>query len=78
MQSLAWPKHAATPAQESQPVKGIKLAGHSHERDLNPQHPVYKTGALPVELPWHFLYFLPLPHGHGLLRPVWALGRRIG
>src|SRR4051794_38308423 len=23
--------------------------------------------ALPV--PWHFLYFLPLPHGHGSLRP---------
>src|SRR5690606_41269290 len=20
--------------------------------------------------PWHFLYFLPLPHGHGSLRPT--------
>src|SRR5271155_3898432 len=21
------------------------------------------------DAPWHFLYFLPLPHGHGALRP---------
>src|SRR5436309_373826 len=25
--------------------------------------------------PWHFLYFLPLPHGQGSLRPI--LSRRI-
>src|SRR5580698_5355696 len=25
--------------------------------------------------PWHFLYFLPLPHGHGSLRPT--LGPRL-
>jgi hypothetical protein len=24
--------------------------------------------------PWHFLYFLPLPHGHGSLRPTFAIG----
>ena len=23
--------------------------------------------------PWHFLYFLPLPHGHGSLRPTFGL-----
>ena len=22
------------------------------------------------EAPWHLLYFLPLPHGHGWLRPI--------
>src|ERR1700736_1433685 len=22
--------------------------------------------------PWHFLYFLPLPHGHGSFRPTFA------
>src|SRR5689334_6649824 len=22
--------------------------------------------------PWHFLYFLPLPHGHGSLRPTFG------
>src|SRR5512137_1098220 len=24
--------------------------------------------------PWHFLYFFPLPHGHGSLRPTSAYG----
>ena len=26
--------------------------------------------------PWHFLYFLPLPHGHGSLRPTFGSSRR--
>lgn len=26
----------------------------------------------------HFLYFLPLPHGHGSLRPTRGASRRIG
>src|SRR5436190_9388475 len=25
--------------------------------------------------PWHFLYFLPLPHGHGSLRPTFGSSR---
>src|SRR5512140_2247710 len=26
--------------------------------------------------PWHFLYFFPLPHGHGSLRPTLGSSRR--
>jgi hypothetical protein len=26
--------------------------------------------------PWHCLYFLPLPHGHGSLRPTFGIRRR--
>ena len=26
-------------------------------------------------MPWHFLYFLPEPHGHGSLRPTFGLSR---
>src|SRR6185503_3540651 len=26
--------------------------------------------------PWHFLYFFPLPHGHGSLRPTFGSSRR--
>ena len=29
-------------------------------------------------LPWHFLYFLPEPHGHGSLRPTLGRSRRTG
>jgi hypothetical protein len=28
--------------------------------------------------PWHFLYFLPLPHGHGSLRPTAGVLRTTG
>jgi hypothetical protein len=28
-------------------------------------------------LPWHFLYFLPLPHGQGSFRPTFGCSRRI-
>ena len=28
--------------------------------------------------PQHFLYFLPLPHGHGSLRPTFGVDRRAG
>ena len=27
---------------------------------------------------WQFLYFLPLPHGHGSLRPTFSVRLRIG
>ena len=27
--------------------------------------------------PWHFLYFLPLPHGHGALRPTLPASRTL-
>src|SRR5687767_15913076 len=27
------------------------------------------------QAPWHFLYFLPLPHGHGSLRPTFGSSR---
>jgi len=29
-------------------------------------------------LPQHFLYFFPLPHGHGSLRPTFGDSSRIG
>ena len=29
-------------------------------------------GVNPLYLPWHRLYFLPLPHGHGSLRPTFS------
>jgi hypothetical protein len=28
--------------------------------------------------PWHFLYFFPLPHGHGSLRPTFGPARTTG
>src|SRR3954451_10296979 len=28
-----------------------------------------------VDAPWHFLYFLPLPQGHGSLRPTFGSSR---
>src|SRR3954468_11339431 len=27
-------------------------------------------GAIAITAPWHFLYFFPLPQGHGSLRPT--------
>src|SRR5207249_3181113 len=27
------------------------------------------------QAPWHFLYFFPLPHGHGSLRPTFGSSR---
>ena len=33
------------------------------------------TLALVVHAPWHFLYFFPLPHGHGSLRPTLSPAR---
>src|SRR5690349_678940 len=37
---------------------------------INPQ------SAIHIAAPWHFLNFLPLPHGHGSLRPTSAYGLR--
>src|SRR6266853_6590018 len=34
------------------------------------------TSMCHVPCPWHFLYFLPLPHGHGSLRPTFGSSRR--
>jgi hypothetical protein len=31
-----------------------------------------------VALPWHFLYFLPLPQGQGSFRPTFGSARRMG
>ena len=33
-----------------------------------------KSSYAVVPAPWHFLYFLPEPHGHGSLRPTFFLG----
>src|SRR5207302_5804436 len=40
---------------------------------------VHETGVRPLFqacAPWHFLYFFPLPHGHGSLRPTFGSSRR--
>lgn len=37
----------------------IRLLNLSHHWDLNPEPPVYKTGALPIELWWHSLSSIP-------------------
>jgi len=47
----------------------------------NPPYLVTATGQLPAfegyaAAPWHFLYFFPLPHGHGSLRPTPAKAAR--
>src|SRR5438874_3503128 len=34
------------------------------------------TSICQVPCPWHFLYFLPLPQGHGSLRPTFGSSRR--
>ena len=36
-----------------------------------------KDRAKQPHLPWHCLYFLPLPQGHGSLRPTFGVSRRI-
>ena len=35
-------------------------------------------GLTQLRLPWHCLYFLPDPHGHGSLRPTFGASRRVG
>ena len=37
--------------------------------------PDYSSTAPPVTLPQQFLYFFPLPQGHGSLRPTLAAAR---
>src|SRR4030095_2951276 len=38
----------------------------------------YRCQAHEGQAPWHFLYFLPLPHEHGSLRPIRGPLFRIG
>src|SRR5439155_6751154 len=47
---------------------GPRLAGFAHDRLPTPS----SLGM------WHFLYFLPLPHGHGSLRPTRGAPRTTG
>ena len=39
---------------------------------------VFENQPVALALPWHFLYFLPLPQGHGSLRPTLGSARRTG
>jgi hypothetical protein len=43
--------------------------GLSHRGDAEVPHP---SSAEPLHVPWHFLYFFPLPQGHGSLRPTFS------
>ena len=48
------------------PASGLRRAEHPLDRAENR---VYAPAR-----PWHFLYFLPLPHGQGSFRPTFAHG----
>ncbi len=57
----------------------VECGGHEQnvverqrERDVGGRvgHAFTPTGA-----PWHFLYFFPLPQGHGSLRPTFGSSR---
>src|SRR6266571_2582229 len=59
----------------------------SRDRDAARERPVgrsqgavraHSLAAASSSLPWHFLYFLPEPHGHGSLRPTFGLSRLTG
>jgi hypothetical protein len=41
--------------------------GLSHHDDAEGLRP---SSAEPLYVPWHFLYFFPLPQGQGSLRPT--------
>src|SRR5437899_1082009 len=45
------------------------MASAASETSAHASEPVVYIAA-----PWHFLNFLPLPHGHGSLRPTPAYG----
>ena len=45
-----------------------KSAEAIERRRASPQRPHHQL----TDAPWHFLYFFPLPHGHGSLRPTFA------
>src|SRR5205085_7376276 len=32
----------------------------------------HRSVSIAFYAPWHFLYFFPLPHGHGSLRPIFV------
>lgn len=40
---------------------------------LEPEEvPIHLGKVAYASAPWHFLYFLPEPHGHGSFRPIFA------
>src|SRR3954466_10010473 len=50
---------------QSDGAGGFAPVGHGRQR------------AAADQAPWQFLNFLPLPHGHGSLRPTFGVSRRI-
>src|SRR5215471_18812995 len=51
-------------------VSGLRFWTSSPAVRFPFDHPSF---AVAVGPPWHFLYFLPLPHGQGWLRPIFGL-----
>jgi hypothetical protein len=52
--------------------------GHGSSDSLRPRAPDPRTRTIDhpstqTVAPWHFLYFLPLPHGQGALRGTFSL-----
>src|ERR1700704_6987527 len=50
------------------------LAGGSEDPPLH--YGLLQPAQHHAPAPWHFLYFFPLPHGHGSLRPTFGSSRR--
>ena len=73
----AAPASAAAPAARRR--RSAPSASSPPARQRRPVSPRVTSMRRPVRLygaPWHFLYFLPLPHGHGSLRPTFGSSRR--
>jgi hypothetical protein len=65
--------------------KGLVEFNDAGDFDLSHSMPVNHIAVLPAAVrgdqalaPWHFLYFAPLPQGHGSLRPTSRIGLRAG
>src|SRR3982751_6222388 len=48
----------------------ITPATHPSQHAVHSPHWRGAACAIGITAPWHFLYFFPLPQGHGSLRPV--------
>src|SRR5439155_6122365 len=77
--------HNAVEAARTEPdiisrVKGVKSAHHPymHRPPFRALNYRFAPAGPACSRMWQFLYFLPLPHGHGSLRPTRSLVLRIG
>src|ERR1044072_2111295 len=75
--SIRWRSRKINPpTQRDRDATRRRSAPHAPtERDSRTH---YSDAAASSSLPWHFLYFLPEPHGHGSLRPTLGRSRLTG